>query len=65
MTMPSKRTFVLFAAACLVATGAFWAVILTTPPLSSAAGHSSSGVPVFDMMRIAPATLTVVGYDTV
>ena len=65
MTMPSKRTLVLFAAACLVATGAFWAVILTTPPLSSAAEHSSSGVPVFDMMRIAPATLTVVGYDTV
>jgi hypothetical protein len=64
MTMPSKRTFVLFAAACLVATGAFWAVILMTPPLTSATEHSSSGVPVFDMMRIAPA-LSSVGFDTV
>jgi hypothetical protein len=60
----SKRTIVLFAAAFMVATGAFWAVMLTTPPLTSAAEHSS-GVPVFDMMRIAPATLPVVGYDTV
>jgi hypothetical protein len=62
MTMPSKRTLVLFAAACLVATGAFWAVILTTPPLTSAA--ENSGVPVFEMMRNAPA-LPVVGFDTI
>ena len=64
MTMPSKRTLVLFAAACLVATGAFWAVILTTPPLTSAAEHSSSSVPVFEMMRNAPV-LPVVGFDTI
>ena len=62
MTMPSKRTLVLFAAACLVATSAFWAVI--RPPRRVVGGeHSSSGVPVFHMMCIAPATLPVVGYD--
>jgi hypothetical protein len=63
MTMPSKRTLVLFAAACMVATGAFWAVMLTTPPVTSAA--QPSRIPVFEMMRIAPANLPVVGYDTV
>ena len=59
----SKRTIVLFAAACMVATGAFWAVMLTTPPVTSAA--QPSGIPVFEMMRTAPANLPVVGYDTV
>ena len=59
----TKRTIVLFAAACMVATGGFWAVMLTTPPVTSAA--QPSGIPVFEMMRIAPANLPVVGYDTV
>ncbi len=54
--MPSKRSVSMFAAAFLVATGVFWAVILTSPPLTSAAQTSgSSGVPVFEMMRDAPA----------
>ncbi len=61
--VPSKRNVALFSAACLVATGAFWAAILTTPPLSSATEHSFSGLPVFEMMRTAPA-LPVVAYDT-
>ena len=60
----SKRTIVLFATACLVATGAFWAVMLTTPPVTSAAEPSTS-LPVFEMMRSAPATLPVQGYVTV
>jgi hypothetical protein len=60
----TKRTLVLFAAACLVATGAFWAVMLTTPPVTSAAQPSGS-VPVFEMLRIAPANLPVERYVTV
>jgi hypothetical protein len=53
--VPSKRSVALFAAALLVATGAFWTVILTNPPQTSAAQPSSLGVPVFEMMRDAPA----------
>jgi hypothetical protein len=53
--VPSKRSLALFGAALLVAMGAFWIVILTSPPQTSATQTSPPGVPVFEIMRGAPA----------
>jgi hypothetical protein len=62
--MPSKRSLALLAAAFVVATGAFWMIILTSPPKTSAAESSTPGVPVFEMMRDAPA-LPLLQADTI
>jgi len=62
--MPSKRGLALLSAAFVVATGAFWTIMLTSPPRTSTAPTSSSGVPVFEMMRDA-AALPLLQADTI
>jgi hypothetical protein len=62
--MAWKRSLALFAAALLVAIGAFWIVILTSPPQAFATQTSIPGVPVFEMMRDAPA-LPLLQADTI
>ena len=59
----AKRKLSVFAAALVLATAAFWAIILTYPPQTSAAGIT--GVPVFEMMRTAPLDLPGLEADAI
>ena len=54
---PSRKTLRTFLVACLLATGAFWTVMLNAPPTSDAGGPSVIG--------LTPSTLPVpVGLET-
>ncbi len=59
----AKRKLTVFAAAFGLAAAAFWAVVLTDPPQTSAA--QGNGMPVFEMMRDAPLDLTGLGADAI
>ena len=61
----AKRKLTLSAAALAMATAAFWAIMLVSPPQSSAAQTEASGVPVFEMMRHAPADLPALEADAI
>ena len=61
LSVQAKRKLTMFAAAVGLATGAFWAVILTTPPQTSAA--QDANVPVSEMMRNAPLDLSTLNAD--
>ena len=54
MTPRTRRRVTLFAAAFAVATGAFWGTMLTTPPVTVAAGK---GFSVLELQRNAPLDL--------
>lgn len=54
MTSTFPRKLTLLAASFLLAAAAFWAVILTDPPKTEAAGNA---IPVMEMMKRAPLSL--------
>lgn len=57
----TTRRLVQFELAFALATGAFWAVILTDPPRTEAGGPSGS----FEMMRVAPLDLPALVSDPI
>ena len=59
----AKRKLTMFVAAVGLATAAFWAVILTSPPQTSAAQEVN--MPVFEMMRSAPLDLSRLDADAI
>jgi hypothetical protein len=66
----TRRGFKLFAAALVVATGAFWATILTSPPTTEAGSSLAAGpgapVELFSvsLTKAAPGVPSGAGYDT-
>ena len=63
LTRTHPRKLGTFSAALVVAAAAFWAVMLTTPPVAEAVS-ADMGVNVFEMMRNAAKDLPVSEYDT-
>lgn len=56
----TKRRLGMFGAAFAVATGAFWATMLTTPPTTEAA---NPGFSISDLQRNAPRDLSMTAAD--
>ena len=58
----TKRRLSLFAAAFAVATGAFWATMLTSPPVTEAA---NPGFSLLELHRNAPLSLPLMEADAI
>jgi hypothetical protein len=57
-----KRRFSVFAAALVVATGAFWATMLTSPPVTEAA---APGFSILELHQKAPLSLPMTEADAI